>query len=84
MATTHSDTQALDVLRWMASATPPTISEAIGQTLRVWPMLHIGDKVRHYARARELCETTYPGLRNRELIAGAECALEAQSRLFLA
>ncbi len=83
MAMTQSDNQALDVLRWMARIAPPKAAEAVRQTLRVWPMLHVGDKVRHYAQVREICERSCPSIRGKDAIVTAEQALEAQSRLFL-
>jgi len=83
MAMTQSDNQALEVLRWMAAIVPPMAADTVKQTLRVWPMLNIGDKVRHYGQVRQLCEQTCPKLLDKPMIYGAEMALEAQSRLFL-
>ena len=81
--TTNSESQALDALRLMARVAPPMGATAAQQTLRVWPMLHMGDKVRYYAAARQACERVCQALRGHQLILGAEAALEAQSRLFI-
>lgn len=83
MAMTQSESQALDALRWMAQVAPSAAAEAVKRTLRVWPVLHVGDKVRHYAHAREVCEKFCPSIRGKVAIANAEKALEAQARLFI-
>ncbi len=83
MAMTQTDEQALDALRYMVRNVPRDSVPVVEQTLRVWPMLRIDDKIRHYARARTISERSCPMLRSKDRLAAAAQALEAQARLFL-
>jgi len=83
MPMTHSDHQAIEALRLMTHYVPQPVAKEIQQTIRVWPMLHMGDRVRHYRHARHLSEQSEPRLRTHGEIFVAEQALHAQARLFL-